>query len=54
MPKRVGRRAANNSHSIKKILRRNGGNVTCSKSKRKKAIHPGKFKTGEHLSLIHI
>ena len=48
MPKRTGRRCVQNSHSIKKILRRNGGNVTCAKGKRKKTIHPGKEKSGNN------
>ena len=48
MPKRTGRRCAKNSHSIKKILRRNGGNVNCRKNKRQKAVHPGKEKSGNN------
>ena len=52
MPKRTGRRCVQNSHSIKKILRRNGGNVNCSKNKRKKALHPGKEKSGNNTPAI--
>eukprot|EP00908_Phaeocystis_cordata_P007529 Transcript_18178.p1 GENE.Transcript_18178~~Transcript_18178.p1 ORF type:complete len:635 (+),score=309.96 Transcript_18178:44-1906(+) len=49
MPRRTGRlRQSGHSHSIKKVLRRNGADVSCKKSKRKKHVHPGKEKKGKN------